>query len=706
MRPIGVWPSILRGLPRGARRTVFFAVVQIAMIWATTAIILGWSYREDMRTWRATSLSTSLSSAAFVRQSLNAADLVLRSMVDWVVQEEIDTEEEFVRVMSSDKYRTALRDRIIATPQINAAVIAARSGQVVNANSANDASPRSIASRESFRSQMAADPPPLTLTTLARNPVSGRWTFYMAMRATSPAGVPVGVMVVGLDSDYFSSLFRGMTIGGEEAITLFRSDGTVLATSLRDEKLLGQKFPDAPPILMVRQGQSGTVGRVEGPRWNDSADGSARLLAPRLVEGFPVVISVAVNERTYLANWHQDALRGVLIAAVLTLLTGVAAYRMVCLLGDNDRALRVAAERRLLQALLDTPSALCALLDRSGRSIYANARFRDCLAGSEPAAILDDPHLKGAALVRDFATADTPETLDVDLRLERPGAAPRFLRFTLARQSLPDYGRCTVLIGQDETSRHEAQNAIAQSAKLVTLGELTTGMAHELSQPLNVMRMAAQNALMEVAPADGGTARPDDPTTMADAEFRKFAGAKFKRIVAQVDRAADIVSRMRIFGRAPQGPARIYDAREACRTACVLVGARLTALGITFRQQLGEEPLLTTGYQNLIEQVLVNLLLNARDALKDRRSCKEIVVRAGRGENGRVVLQVSDTGPGVAADIRDRIFEPFFTAKPLGEGTGLGLALSFGIVKDAGGELSLLPGGEGATFQIELPAAE
>ena len=108
----------------------------------------------------------------------------------------------------------------------------------------------------------------------------------------------------------------------------------------------------------------------------------------------------------------------------------------------------------------------------------------------------------------------TSSGIEVDLEVIWPGEAAYYLHFSLSHQSLPEIGECTILVGHDETLRHQAQHAIAQTAKLVTLGEMTTGMAHELSQPLNVIKMAAQNALSEV-----------DAVRTAGSRRRAFAGA-------------------------------------------------------------------------------------------------------------------------------------------------------------------------------------
>src|SRR5262249_29650603 len=151
-----------------------------------------------------------------------------------------------------------------------------------------------------------------------------------------------------------------------------------------------------------------------------------------------------------------------------------------------------ASERRLLAALVDTPVALCAVLDREGRTLHSNQRFRDVVAdGRDPQDVLRDPAVRGSEPVLAFASGDETQQIEVDVETAWPGQPVRYLHISASRQTLPDVGSCTILVGYDETPRHRAQHAIAQTSKLVTLGEITTGMAHELSQPLNVIKMAA-----------------------------------------------------------------------------------------------------------------------------------------------------------------------------------------------------------------------
>jgi C4-dicarboxylate-specific signal transduction histidine kinase len=468
--------------------------------------------------------------------------------------------------------------------------------------------------------------------------------------------------------------------------------------------LAGKSYPDAQPIRAIREGLSGTAQMTREPKWWRPSHSEGRIVSSRQVEGFPVLVSVTIGDKTFLGQWWERLCFILALALLLSAVAVLVTAHILRVSARDDAAARLASERRLLAALIDTPAALCAVLDQKGRVIYCNDQFRRVVAqGKKPDDILRDEVVRGAAPILAFAAGDDARGIEVDLRVARPGEPTHYLHFSLSRRSLPEIGDCTILMGHDETLRHQARQAIEQTAKLVTLGEMTTGMAHELSQPLNVIKMAAQNALSEVATAER---EPGFRPPMNDAEFRPFVAGKLGRIMAQVDRAASIIARMRVFGRTPEGEPAVFDVREACRGALILVGQRLRNAGVVVREELGERPLRVRSYQNLLEQALVNLLINARDALQQSmRADKTIVLTTSRGSDGHVLITVADNGPGIPAEIRERIFEPFFTSKPTGQGTGLGLSLSFGIVREAGGTLALLPGETGAAFQIDLPEA-
>jgi C4-dicarboxylate-specific signal transduction histidine kinase len=689
----------------GGRGILVIAALNIVLLWSVTGGVIWQSYRDAADDWKRTAANFTLTTAAYAQQTLVATDLMLRSMLDWIADEDLRSETQFADVMKQRRFHEAIRDRLSGLPQVSVASIFDKQGHLLSSSSDWPTPSINIGERETFLAQVSPSSPPVSISRALPDLNTKRWNFYLSRRIKSKADQLLGVAVAGIESDYFSNLFRLISLGEDSSVSLFRLDGALLATTLDAPDLLGKTYPDAQPIRMIREGLSGTAQITREPKWWQPSGSERRIISSRQVDGFPVLVSVTIGDKTFLGQWRQRVYFILTLATLLSAVAVLVTAQILRLSARNEAAARLASERRLLAALIDTPAALCAVLDQQGRVIYCNDRFRQLIArDNEPGDILRDEAVHGAAPILAFAAGNDARGIEVDLQVIRPGEATHYLHFSLSHRSLPEIGECTILMGHDETLRHQARQAIAQTAKLVTLGEMTTGMAHELSQPLNVIKMAAQNALSEVAPAE--PREPGFRPPMDDAELRPFVAGKLGRIMAQVDRAASVITRMRVFGRTPDGEPAVFDVREACRGALILVGQRLRNAGITVREVLGDQPLRVRSHQNLLEQALVNLLVNARDALQQSmRPDKTIVLSAARGDNGHVLITVSDNGPGVAAEIRERIFEPFFTSKPTGQGTGLGLSLSFGIIREAGGTLSLLHSEEGAAFQIDLPEA-
>ena len=699
--------SLLNGWT-SVQRTAFACVVHILMIWTVVFLITEDNYERAVESWKTSAENIALTVAAHAAQTQGAADLVVKSMVDWIADERIETEQQFRQVMGERRFFDAMRDRIIGQPQIGIALIVAANGDIVNSTRAWPPSPINVANRESFR--IAIEPGAMALSATATGLVTGRPRFYIARKIESRSGELLGVVGVGLEADFFATFYKRIALGPDSALALFRNDGTLLATSLPDQKL-GERFGKTLPQQLIEGGESGQAVLAHGSFPAFSGGSLSSIVVATRLEGLPAYVTVVVGESAFLTPWRDRNLLIVAIGILLTGLTAFAGLRMAHLIERTGAAAREASERQVLAAIVDTPSAMTAVVDRRGKVVHANSLFRRLLGSRDDGAVTEalyNPALEGVEPLLMFINGEAP-TAEIDLRLMQPGDQTRRLRFSLSRQSLPDSGESVILVGHDETLRHQAERAIALSGKLVTLGEITTGIAHELSQPLNVIRMAAQNALAEaqsepqpVAAGDEDLAQPIP--AMSDHEFRDFAVAKLNRIVAQVDRAAATISRMRIFSRSTREGPQSFDLRDACRGAIALVAQPYQAAGIVFNERLGGEPLMMVGHQPLIEQVLVAVLGNARDALSETpRKDKAVDVLAERGADGRLRVRISDNGPGVPEAIRERIFEPFFTTKPEGQGTGLGLAVAYGILRDAGGSLTLEAGGSGATFQIDLP---
>jgi len=272
-----------------------------------------------------------------------------------------------------------------------------------------------------------------------------------------------------------------------------------------------------------------------------------------------------------------------------------------------------------------------------------------------------------------------------EIQLARP--VPRVLE-RAARPILDDKG---VLLGRveiyrDLTAQRLFQSKLLQTEKLAALGQMVTGIAHELSNPLTSILGYAQRLLLR-----GGS------TALAN---------EARQITAEAERASAILRQLLLTGRESRPERRRVSLNQVVSRTIELQQFSLAAEKI--RVQLDLDPVLpfVQGDSGQVQQVLMNLMGNARQALEQQGKGGTIQVRTRRIAERRVLLEVSDDGPGIPAAIQARIFDPFFTTKPAGVGTGLGLAIVLGIVREHGGQVRVTsPPGGGTTFSVELPAA-
>jgi C4-dicarboxylate-specific signal transduction histidine kinase len=252
-----------------------------------------------------------------------------------------------------------------------------------------------------------------------------------------------------------------------------------------------------------------------------------------------------------------------------------------------------------------------------------------------------------------------------------------------------DLRETTAEMQRREQELRDKQEQLVQAGKLATLGELTTGVAHELNNPLNNIGLFVGNAvdLIELAVTEKGQI------------VRELGHA-----MQQVSKATQIISHLRTFGRAAPASREAISLRQVIERALSLMQEQLRLREIEVTVDLGPEEPVVLGNAIQLEQVFINLLTNARDAVvESRRRAIRIsgVVSAGAAE-----ITVADSGTGIPPGLEQRIFDPFFTTKEVGKGTGLGLSITYGIIKEHGGTISVVsPPGEGATFLIHLPLA-
>ena len=358
---------------------------------------------------------------------------------------------------------------------------------------------------------------------------------------------------------------------------------------------------------------------------------------------------------------------------------------------------RIAAERAELQQAGSTMKLLVHVFEQSqdlilvltpdGRCRHANSAF--CRAmGLTPDELT---HLRGRDLmVRDGVSADDIQAVvraggtwrGTVTRTRRDGTT--FTSSATVAALLDDKGgpMHIVSVERDISEERRLKEQLIHSERLSAVGQLVAGVAHELNNPLQGL-MGLTELLINAETR---------PETRRDLEHVRHDG----------ERAATIVRNLLAFARRSALERSVADLNEIGRSSIALRAYELTLAGTALRTEYADDLPMVVVNREEIQQVVINLIINAEHALRAHGGAGTITLRTTL--DGDVVrLEVSDDGPGVPGDLAGRIFEPFFTTKGVGEGTGLGLSVSLGIAQAHNGSLELLPSARGACFALTLP---
>lgn len=341
----------------------------------------------------------------------------------------------------------------------------------------------------------------------------------------------------------------------------------------------------------------------------------------------------------------------------------------------------------ILQSL---PGALLSLADDLRVSI-AN-RQADTLFDVSPGALIGenlfellDINERDRELLRDAFLYKHPiRNQEIALKV---GGGKRYFSLNLDFYSDEENDMGGVLILQDITEYRQLMESVATREKLVAMGQMAAGVAHELNTPLG-------NILGYAQLLDRGAV-----------EHPKLAG--YARIIAQeTQRCSHVVQELLDYARRDKCSGETCDLNQLSQELIeTFINCRLKRYRIEIVLDLCPEPLVVEGSCGQLDIVVSNLLVNAIDAL-DKTESPRIVVRTWM-EDTIAVISISDNGPGVPLDIRNRLFDPFFSTKEVGQGSGLGLSISQAIVTKRGGFIAYdSANGDGACFTIRLPAVD
>ncbi len=349
-----------------------------------------------------------------------------------------------------------------------------------------------------------------------------------------------------------------------------------------------------------------------------------------------------------------------------------------------------------LRAVLEAVESGVVLYDAEGRVRFANERLAQLLGlNGERIA----PRAAREAVVKMMANhfrnpqAFVERSEELFRRREEAGWEElEFVRPTrkmIERQvrAVRDAGggfRGWLEIYRDISGQRLMHSKLLRTEKMAAIGQLVSGIAHELNNPLTSIMGYAQLLL--------GRRLASEP------------GDDARKIYQEADRASRIVKNLLLFTRDTKPERRAVSLNEIVERTVALRSYELKVENIAVELVLDPNLPPTLADASQMQQVLLNLLVNAEQALQQSRGRGRICIRTQRAGTDRLALEVSDDGPGIPAETASRIFDPFFTTKPIGVGTGLGLSIVYGIVREHGGEITVeSKPGEGATFQVELP---
>ena len=253
--------------------------------------------------------------------------------------------------------------------------------------------------------------------------------------------------------------------------------------------------------------------------------------------------------------------------------------------------------------------------------------------------------------------------------------------------------REVVTVWTDVTRERRLSAQMDQAGRLAELGQLATGLAHELAQPLAGITMASENALRQLN-------RPE-PALGTVAE-------KLERIAKLSHRASSVIGHVRDFGRLDSGKAIAVDMKTIVENVVMLINPKMLEASVEVMVDVPDDLPMLFVRPMAVEQVLVNLVVNAADAFGPERPDhnnphRRLVKIAAEPMQGCIRITVRDNAGGIPADALKQIFQPFFTTKPVGKGTGLGLSICAELIEGMGGTITAGNDDEGAVFRIELP---
>lgn len=603
-----------------------------------------------------------------------------------------------------------------------------------------------LSDREHVRVHMDGEDDFLFISKAILGRVSHQWTLQFTRRIRKPDGSFGGVMVLSVDPFILSNFYSTIDIGPNGVVSVIGRDGFIRARSTLSEQIISTPMNGGALFNLLQASTEGTYftdGRV---------DPEKRIASYRALADYPLVVLVGQSLDVVLATYVEQFRQGIGICLFATLLLGWFASVLLRRFSENSirlldltvevgrqMAAKAAAERSAALAqemsrtkqLLSEAHRIARLgyveFDPAADSWRIGDGTGEMLGLGEQRAAWTSEELFANVVEEDrtrlaeaLATTGTND-LKFELRV-----GERILQ-ALGEDAAPEGSRVPHLITfQDITQRRAAEQErarmiqrMSEASRLESLGTLAGGVAHEINTPaqyigdnLAFIRDWLPRLLDIVRDARAAAASGDWPTAGDNVKTVKFdfaateLPAAAEQALAGIGRISSIVLAIKEFAYPSAKTAQPFDLNRAVELAGTVTRNQWKHHAELDLKLAAELPLVM-GIEGEISQVLVNLIVNAAQAIEElgQTDLGRIEIRT-RHQDQMIELEVEDTGPGIAEENIDRLFEMFFTTKDPGRGTGQGLAISKSIVLRHGGTIAVVSQpGQGACFRVCLPIA-
>ena len=695
----GAWPVLAMG--------ILVAVVLAGLIgfelWRERAEIEAQTYREtrNLTALLGQNVAQSIKGASEMQQALADRGRVV------LPNKSYDTPE----------FRTELTLLPQGLPQVAGMILTDASGRTLISTMAETSIGDDLSDKSYFQLAAApgAKPDVPSIGTLLRDEHSSRWFIPISSAFRDSNGALLGVAIVMVDPQILVGPFNVLNIGRFSAVTLMQNDGMIVARLPDEGRFVGRTIAGGELDRRVASQAEGSI-RVKGVLY-----GRDLFMSYRQVAGTPYIVNVAFDTNQVLLPW----VRLVSLYAVLgmALFTGILVMVRLVQQGESRRA-ELAAGRQV-RDIIEGMSAQVALLETDGTIVQVNRALLDSggirrrdVVGRK---LWETAWYSHSAASREqvrsaLARAAGGEIVRGDFQIQAGTSSFAIADTTFQSIQESSSGKTRVIASAiDVTERRRLEQQLAQSQKLDAIGLLAGGIAHDFNNILGAI--ANFTALL----VDDLRGRPSEHSYAV-------------RIAKACEHGKQVVTQLLAYARPSASERSATDLRDMLKEVEMLVRPSLPASCRLFVDS-GTTPVGVVANRSQLTQIFVNLCLNARDALPEKKgsisvgllvtpasdpahparladrplSTEVAVRRSGHADSSRSYVRVSVTDDGAGMDVETlrRAFEPFFTTKSRGEGTGLGLAIVDSIVLSLNGCYSVESRpGHGTEFAIYLPLAD